>query len=232
MIDRMVEDSIRRILPEVMNEILVRTLAGSGALSESPQATRKKAPRPEKVGRPAPVKRQAGQPKPLSKRKIKESLAGLLDESAGTEFYDDPYGAMQDSAPKQEDYTVEDDGEDYQLPATRAPARANPAKHLAPALQQLAEGMSLVEDDEDAMWDGPSGDSAVAKVDSAPIDRAVQAMGQLGAPIDFNRMKSMIQKTSPAKPKADAEDRRAQAQFEVARIKRMREQLNGGKPIE
>ncbi len=69
LVDRMVGESIRRQLPEIMNEVLVRTIAGSGILTES--------------------RKQVLAPVPKRDLPKKRSLQGLLDESIGA----DPYGA-------------------------------------------------------------------------------------------------------------------------------------------
>lgn len=73
-IDRMVEDSIRRILPAVMNEVLLKTIANANVIRE------------------APVQRAPAKAAPKAKRPT--SLSHLLDESAGADFYQDPRAAM------------------------------------------------------------------------------------------------------------------------------------------
>lgn len=81
-IDRMVAESIRRLLPEIMNEVLLRTIASSGIVNE--------APAPQPVARPS-----------RSRRQPSTSLSDLLDESAGSEFYrKDDYVARAEPAPQ------------------------------------------------------------------------------------------------------------------------------------
>lgn len=197
-IDRMVEDSIRRVLPGIMNEILIKTIANSGVIRE--QAT---------VRQAAPA--QAPAPKRQAPRRP-SSLEDILDDSAGSEFYTDPNARMvEDEAPQ----------------APRGQGITQRIQSLPPALQHLAEGVNL-EDDGGEMW-GDEQDSVVPSGGSGPpLDQAARAVG-----LDFSRMMQVAKVTESKKaPKMDAEDRAANAQFEQMRLKRMREQLNGGKPVE
>lgn len=77
-IDRMVAESIRRQLPQIMNEVLIKTIADSGVLSErrAPQAQRR-----------APVQERS-----------MGSLRDLLDDAAGSEFYRDEPMARSEPA--------------------------------------------------------------------------------------------------------------------------------------
>lgn len=197
-IDRMVEDSIRRILPSVMNEVLLKTIANADVIRE--QA-------PRQPQQPAAKRPKAGQ-RPAS-------LSHLLDPEAGADFYQDPRAAMAESLREE--------------PVPRGQLIAQRIQSLPPALQGLAEGMEL-DDDGGEMWEGPMGDSSVtpgAADMGPPLDRAAKAAG-----LDFSRMKQAINLTEKKAPRVSAEDKMANAHFEQQRLKRMREQLNGGKPVE
>jgi hypothetical protein len=198
----MVEDAIRRVLPEVMNEVLMRTIANSGVIQEARTGV---AARPTQPAQP----QRKGSLKP-------SSLSQLLDESVGADFYrgpeDGPYRAPP-APPEESD------------PPQRAIAQR--IQTLPPALQGLAEGIEL-DDDGGEMWDGQYGDSAVVPTAGMgpPVEKAAAALG-----LDFSRMAKAINVTEK-KTRLDAEDKAAKAQFEQARLKRMRENLNGGKPLE
>lgn len=203
-IDRMVEDAIRRILPSVMNEVLLRTIASSGAIQEQ--------------SRPGPVRvtRQAQPaPRPPAKRKAgRPDLSYLLDETAGADFYE--------RAVRPEPVQVVEEE-----PA--APLRERISQNiqtLPPELQEMAEGLELEDDGIGEMWGEesaviPAGDNA------GDLGQASRRVG-----VDFGRMQKMIQMTEQKKPRVSAEDLRAKAQYEEGRLKRMRERLNGGKPLE
>lgn len=203
-IDRMVEDSIRRILPQVMNEVLIKMIANSGVVQES---------RPT-IGRMSPEQARSVRTRvpPLERQSepTRGSLSELLDPAAGSDFYQDPRQAMMEAT-----------REERQVPPV-----AQRIQSLPPEFQQLAEGMSLVDDDEDAMWQPGERDSAVPQPANVgpPIDRAANALG-----LDFSRMKGVVSKTTPTVVRESAQDRAAKAQFEAQRIARQREQLN--KPV-
>ncbi len=191
-IDRMVEDSIRRILPQVMNEVLLKTIANANVIQEDRRRTN------EQVR--APVQPPARAPRRPS------SLNQLLDESAGADFYSDPRGVQEEPQP-------------------RAQVIAQRIQNLPPQFQALAEGMEL-DDDGGEMWESDVGDSTVPSAGPGPsIAAGARAIG-----LDFSKMKQAIGIVEKKKPTSS--DAAAKAQFEEARIKRMREQLNGGKPIE
>ncbi len=199
-IDRMVEDSIRRVLPGIMNEVLLKTIANSGVIREQAPARRAE---PAQVAAP---KRQA--PRRPS------SLEDILDDSAGSEFYTDPRVAMAEAT------------RDEEPQAPRAQGMAQRIQALPPALQHLAEGVNL-DDDGGEMW-GDEQDSVPSGGSGPPLDQAARAVG-----LDFSRMMQVAKVTESKKaPKMDAQDRAANAQFDQMRLKRMREQLNGGKPVE
>ena len=230
-IDSMVMESIRRILPAVMNEVLIKTIANSGVLSEAvdddEEAPRRKRklPKRRKVVREAPKQKRAMKAKPPRKVDLNE----LLDPTAGADFYGDPRVALYES--EEPEYEDEEDDEPVR---TSAPMKR--LTQLAPELQAMAEGIDL-DMDSGEMWGdgemapvgGGSGGGASGIVDPNPIrdiDRAAAAVG-----IDFSRMKGVVAKTT-AKSRSDQETASAKAQFEQLRLKRMRENLNGGKPVE
>jgi hypothetical protein len=111
-IDRMVEESIRKILPQVMNEVLLKTIAGANVIQE-------------RVDKPAyPYLPPAGTPQ----KKIKvvnrpKSLNSLLDPGVGADFYEReeattpkaPVQRIQNLPPQfqklAEGMEVDDDGE-------------------------------------------------------------------------------------------------------------------------
>jgi hypothetical protein len=200
-IDRMVEESVRRILPQVMNEILVKTLANANVIGETRSA-------PQRAQAPAQPQRKA------AKGQRPSSLSQLLDESAGADFYKDPneamYRATQEEAPPQ--------------PAGQVIAQR--IQNLPPALQGLAEGIDL-DDDGGEMWESQYGDSFPTAPMGPPIEKAAAAIG-----LDFSRMAKAINITEKKTAKVAPADRAANAQFEQARLKRMREKLNDGKPVE
>lgn len=187
-IDRMVEDSIRRILPQVMNEVLLKTLTNSNVIREAP---------PVRKTVEGPTRRPAG--------KRPSSLDQILDPEAGTDFYNDPREAMRES--------LRVDEVPQEVPS---PAIAQRIQALPPELRAMAEGVSLIgsEDSVPMVPEGPS------------LERAAQVAG-----LDFTRMRKAVAITEKKVPKAESSDRAAREQFEEMRIKRMRERLNGGKPV-
>jgi hypothetical protein len=205
-IDKMVEDSIRRILPGVMNEILVKTLANSGVLQERKSVDKPAYPYiPDNGGkRIKPVQNGS--------RRL-SSLNDILDETAGSDFYNDPRAAMTEATRDEEP----------QIP--RGQLLAQRIQGLSPELQKLAEGMDLDEDGGE-MWDDSDSIVPIAE-NGPPLDRAARAVG-----LDFSRMRQVANITESKKKSLAADDRAANAQFETLRLKRMREKLNDGKPIE
>lgn len=191
----MVEDSIRRILPQVMNEVLLKTLANSNVIRETIPDRRTK-----EVMTDAAQSRQAQR---TSRRP--SSLDHILDPEAGSDFYNDPRQAMRESL------QVDEVPQEVQSPII-----AQRIQSLPPELRAMAEGVSPIDQNENVSvaHEGPD------------LVRAAQLAG-----LDFSRMKKAITVTEKKVPKADAADRAAKAQFEEMRIKRMRESLNGGKPV-
>lgn len=228
MIDRMVADSIRRILPTVMNEVLLRTIADSGVLSEgrrpTQQARKKPGPKP-KLKRRVVEQRATRPQKTAPPRKRQTDLSDLLDESAGAEFYDDPRDRQAQVL--QEEYEVElDQHEEEDREADAIP----PRELLNPALRALAEDIEIPDDEDGGMWRPGEYDSTGAAVPDLPVvkdvNRAASALG-----IDFSRMASTIKAAVPAN-RPDAQDAKNKAIFENRRLEAMRLRLNGGKPIE
>lgn len=198
-IDRMVEDSIRRVLPSIMNEVLLKTIAGAGVIQERGPVNKPAYPYiPENAGKQVKVKNRRP-----------SSLGDILDETAGSEFYSNPGAAMAEATREE-------------APSQRQMAQRVQA--LPPHLQQLAEDVNL-DDDGGEMWGEDDHDSASPSDMGPPLDRAAKAVG-----LDFSRMKQVAKVTESKKPAAD--DRAARVQFEQMRLKRDRERLNGGKPVE
>lgn len=227
MIDRMVADSIRRVMPTVMNEVLLRTIADSGILFEGrrpvQQGRKKPGPKP-KLKRRVAEQRQARPQKPAVPRKRQVDLSDLLDESAGAEFYEDP--RTRQTRALQEEYEVELDQHDEEEREASAPT---PRKLLNPALRALAEDIEIADDEDGGMWQPGDLDATSIVPDLPPVkdvDRAAAAIG-----IDFSRMASTIKATAPAH-KPDAQDAKNKAIFENRRLEAMRLRLNDGKPIE
>lgn len=149
-IDKMVEDSIRRILPQVMNEVLLKTIANSQVIQEA---------RGGVASKPAPTQ----QPRKVQKQRP-SSLSQLLDESAGADFYQDPREAMRQAT--------------YEEPPPAQKAITQRIQTLPPALQGLAEGIEL-DDDGGEMWESELGDAAVVPTAGMgpPVDKAAKALG-------------------------------------------------------
>lgn len=211
-IDRMVEDAIRRILPEVMNEVLVKMVANANIIQErTPRSIAQTVEKYERIrDEQPPAYRNA---KNVKMPRKPTSLSQLLDPEAGADFYRDPREAMAESVREE--------------PAPSNQPIAQRIQSLPPALQGLAEGMDL-DDDGGEMWESDIGDSAIPTAGMGPpLERAAQVAG-----LDFSRMQRAIQMTEKKVPKVDRSDARAKAQFEEQRIKMMRERLNGGKPLE
>lgn len=211
-IDRMVEDAIRRILPSVMNEVLLKVVAGAGVVQE---ARRPQAPAPTRTRAPAPKPQARPQP-----RRRKPDLSHILDESAGADFYD-----MY--APRQpEPEPVYEDEPDEQAPVPVREMLDRRIASLPPGLQEMAEGIDL-DDDGGEMWGDDDVPTLVPRGDDAgPLDLSARRAG-----LDFSRMQQVLGVTERKASRENPEDARARAQFEERRLKLMREQLNGGKPV-
>lgn len=195
LIDRMVEDSIRRVLPAIMNEVLIKTIATSGLIQERKQSFSQ------------PVQQQ----RPPQKQRKLSSLNNLLDESVGADFY----GSQADEQEEYQEETV-----------TRRPDLTQRIQSLPQELRGLAEDVNL-DDDGGEMWGDNEHDSSMSDLGgpSVNIEQAAKAVG-----LDFSRMKHAIKLTE--KKNSNNADAAANRQFEEQRIKRQRERLNGGKPIE
>lgn len=216
----MVADSIRRILPTVMNEILIKTIAGAGVVKESVTKStgkRKYQKRSRPLAEVATPVRQGPRKLP-PKKKVLETLGKLLDQSAGSEFYHQSQN--EESEIEEEDIIDEDEQH-----VTTQDRMAN----LAPHLRTLAEGMSVIDDDKQ-MWGADEHDSSssTSQAEDGPpvdIDSGAKKLG-----MNFSKMQSIIGPT--AKKKVASDDRAAHEQFEKRRLKLMREKLNGGRPVE
>lgn len=203
----MVEDSIRRILPTVMTEVLLKTIANANVIQEQGERTpRQIAQTVEKYER----LRDEQSPAYRSARNVPEmkrpgSLRHLLDPEAGADFYQDPRAAMAEATREE--------------PQPRGQVVAERIQNLPAELQSLAEGMDL-NDDGGEMWD--DGDSIVPSSGMGPpLEHAAQQAG-----LDFSRMRQAINLTERKSPKVSAGDKAAQAQFEHQRLKMMRDRLD------
>lgn len=103
-IDRMVEQAIREILPEVMNEVLMKTLAGATMNETRAPVRRQQAPAPQQrraqpQQRPSPnLARQqqlAGLDRSLS---LREALSG---DDAGSDYYEEAERMLEQRRPSQ-----------------------------------------------------------------------------------------------------------------------------------
>lgn len=218
-IDKIVEDSIRRILPAVMNEVLLKTLANSNVQTVNEERVQKRT-RPDDNRVPSlrskteKLKQKINSNKAAASGKSLREMLGV--ENAGADFYE----AIQNnqspaSLIMQEEMGSQDLGESWDdEEQDQVASRIN---NLAPGLRHLAEGMELPDVGE--MW-GSESDSAVT---NGPTSASFQKAANIG--IDFNRMKNVIKETSPQSKKVSHEDADNRARFEEQRIKRMREKL-------
>lgn len=229
-IDRLVESAIRRILPSVMNEVLLQTIAGAGVLSETrtkPVRRMKKAKRrvQRESREPGREIRQAPR-KPAPSRRI--DLNEVLDDSVGSDAYEEYEARTTRPAPRQA--TQPESEFDEREPEAPAPALTQRLAALDPSLQAMAEGLVMSEDDGGEMWGDEHDATATGPIAASEIRDVAGAVKRAG--MDFSVMKRLIEKTSPAPRTIDAEDAKARASFENQRLKRMRERLNDGKPVD
>jgi len=221
-IDRLVESAIRRILPKVMNEILVRTLVDSGVLAEAVArpVRRRKGPKRRPVRTvEARETRPVRGPRPPRRMDLNE----FLDDSVGA----DAYEQYESRTPRPVASPPESDDRESDPPVPQ-PAVARRLASLDPSLQAMAEGLVIPDDDGGEMWGEehdsiPTGAGAISEVPDV-----VGAARRAG--MDFSKMRQVIERTSAPKA-SDSEDAKARAAFENLRLKRMRERLNDGKPV-
>ena len=194
-IDRMVEDAIRRILPDVMNEVLLRTITNGGLIREAPVPVRAEPQRPRQ-----PQPKRASAP-PVG------SLRDLLDEQAGSEFYEREAPVF---VPEPE--------------PVHETAAAKRLAALPPMLRELAEDVDL-DDGGGEMWGddefAPTSEPVSAQAPSLNIDHAARV-----AEVDFSRARTLIERTEGSKPKETSADRAAKVQWEMQRLERMRNSLD------
>lgn len=226
-IDFLVETAIRRILPKVMNEVLLRTLADSGVLAEDrPRPVRRKKAMKRRMQRPPEPRqvREERQPRrPLPPKR--SNLNEVLDDSIGS----DAYEQYEARAPRRSQPEPEPDFDDHE-PEPPARAVSQRLAALDPSLQAMAEGLVMPDDDGGEMWgDGELDSTSIAPAAVSEVRDVMGAAKRVG--MDFSKMRALIDKTSGTS-KADAEDMKARASFEAQRLKRMRERLNDGKPVE
>ena len=213
-IDRMVEDAIRRVLPSVMNEVLLKTLTSSGALQPLREVrTAPKGKPAPKARKPLPVKQSQARPKQKPPQR-NSALAQLLETrgEAGAEFFQDPRGR---------DYEVDTSDLDEPYAPPPAPNMNERMSAIAPHLRSLAEGMVPDVGESEEWGDGEfsSAPAPIAPGEVRDIGRAAEAVG-----MDFSRMKGLIGKTSPVK-RVDHSAAEANAKFNEGRIARMRQSL-------
>lgn len=213
-IDRLVEDSIRRILPEVMNEVLLKAMVNMGTIQEERQPV-------TRTQRAVAQPRQSVlQPRrPATSSKLQSLLEDMGDGTAGAEFYG------TGAAPSGE---LDQTDEYHDEPPTMQSIHERTSM-LAPHLQGLTEGMDLSDFAADGeSWDGTGSSTSNPPMQMGPpLDKAAKAIG-----MDFSRMKKLSEGINKKAPKVDVDDKQANAQFELNRIKRNRERLNDGKPVE
>jgi hypothetical protein len=123
----MVRESLERLLPEVMNEVLLRAIANSGVMTE----------RREPASRQPPVRPQARRSSQQQKPR-RPDLSGYLDESAGADFYERAVSRMPQ---RDDDATEETVSEERQ-----APSLSSRLNSLPPELREMAEDMDLSAD--------------------------------------------------------------------------------------
>lgn len=85
LIDKMVAESIRQLLPEIMNEVLIKTIVNARVMTEAPK--RASVPPPQAPKRPA--------------KRPSMSMVDLLEEDAGAEFYRREEPVMQMEIPEE-----------------------------------------------------------------------------------------------------------------------------------
>lgn len=243
-IDKMVRESIQRILPEVMNEVLLRTLANANVVQEQRQpASRRQVPQgPSKAAQRA--QQLAGVDRGRSLRDV------LQAEESGVDFYERAEKMMsgrqvppvprQNFAPQpiheQHDYEFDFDDDEQADPreSLREQVIAQRISQLPPQLQALAEDTFNHAMDDDVvgeMWgddemapdlDGFAGDSDMVQPKAPPlnIERAARVAG-----VDFSRAQKLMQITEK-KTKVNAADKLAEAQWKQEQLERYRESLN------
>lgn len=241
-IDKMVRESIQRILPEVMNEVLLRTLANANVVQEQRQPAPRRQPSPPGPSKAAQRAQQlAGVDRGRSLRDV------LQAEESGTDFYERAERMMEGRQPRRapapqpvqqhHDYEFDFDDDDEQ-PDPRESLReqviAQRISQLPPQLQALAEDTFNHAMDDDVvgeMWgddemapdlDGFAGDSDMVQPKAPPlnIERAARIAG-----VDFSRAQKLMQITEK-KTKVNAADKLAEAQWKQEQLERYRESLN------
>jgi hypothetical protein len=148
----------------------------------------------------------------------------MLDDSVGADAYEE-YEARTTRPPSRQ--VPQPEPEFDEVPA---PALAQRLAALDPSLRAMAEGLVMPDDDDGVeMWGDEHDSTAIGSVASSEVRDVTAAAKKAG--MDFSRMRNLIEKTSPPKG-VDLEDAKARASFENQRLKRMRERLNDGKPVE
>lgn len=221
-IDRLVESAIRRILPGVMNEVLLRTIADSGVLAE-------RVARPSAAPRPAAPRGTVQPRRQPTPQRPRTDLTQLLDESAGADAYErwdrQSPGRPTPTEPEEAYGEIDADEGAADTPQAEMTQRLS---GLDPAIRAMAEGIDLSDDGDGEMWGEGEHDATSVVPDLPPVRDLGEAARRVG--IDFSRMADTI-RAAPA-TKADPADMKARVQFEERRLKLLRERLNDGKPVE
>lgn len=186
-IDKMVEDSIRRILPSVMNEVLIKVIASSSSPISEKRVVNQRQPKP---------------PQQVQKSRT-PALQSMLDEMKD-EFLNE-----------NNEFEEHEQIQEVALPQKSIAQRIN---SLPPALRGVVEEMSEDYDSIGEMWD----DNFASPVneDVGAVRDPARAAASIG--IDFSKMKNAIKANSN---KSSNDDARNKAEFEMNRIKRLRESL-------
>lgn len=232
----MVADSIRRLLPEIMNEYLVRTVANAGLVQERRSPVRAPAQRPTKAAQRA--QRLAGIDRPSSLREV------LNVEETGADFYDHVEQALagrmpqprRSPAPVKEDYEFDfgdDDGSDPRE-TLREQVFAQRISQLPPQLQALAADtlQEGVDDDmvgemwgEDELAPGIGEEPSMFGPKAPPlnIERAARV-----ANVDFSRAQQLLNLSEQraALKHGTPADRLAEAEWKEKALERKRRELD------
>ena len=193
----MVEESIRRILPSVMNEVLIKAVASTMVISE-PAKLRQVVSKPQQRS----IKSQQTGNSGKSLREI------LHAEDAGADFYD---------SLKQDDFS------DDVVVENNTKSMAQRIQSLSPELQSLAEG--IVIDDGGEMWDDDISTQEFSSVrsDLATVRDPVADASKIG--LNFSRIRDVAMAGIKKNSTNNLNDSAAAASFDELRLKRMRESL-------
>lgn len=240
----MVADSIRRILPEIMNEVLLKTLANANVMQEqrrlAPQQRQQPATRRQG---PTPAAQRAQQLAGIDRSRSLREVLGA--DASGADFYEQAERRMQRPSPQPQRQVVrqpvyesdnlddygDDEVYDYEQPPQNALREQMNSRiqSLPPHLQALAEETfnDSYDDDGGEMWGddemAPTVESFQPQAPSLNIDRAAQVAG-----VDFERARKLIQVTE-RKNNVDSADKLSEAQWKLQQLERKRRELDSQK---